>query len=79
MDDLSLHLLQTKPNSATKLVWTRQESLATLSQVEVLQQVLANQKERVANSFSYVKTWNDPISIVDAPARIIQRYTENFM
>lgn len=77
MSDLSLHLLLAKPKTTTKLLWSRQESLAMISQVEVLQQELEDTAGRVANSLNYVKTWSQQTSIADVPARIIARYTEN--
>ena len=74
MQDLSLHRIQgTKNNWNT--AWTRQEGLSTIKQMEILEQ--AENEDMVHGSFDYIKNWNQPVSFVNVPARIIQRYTEN--
>lgn len=43
--------------------------------MEILEQAVND--ENVHGAYDYIKTWNQPVSIIDVPHRIIQRYIEN--
>lgn len=79
MQDLSLHLLSAPSQNSgrsSQLVWTREEGLSDLKQVEVLEQATDN--ELIFQNFDYIRTWGVQNDIASVPQRIIQRYIENF-
>lgn len=60
------------PSGAQK--WVREESLSKVKQVEVLSQ----DSVKIESSFEYVKSVKQPVALADVPARIVNRYKENF-
>lgn len=79
MQDLSLHLLNAPSQDSdrgSQLVWTREEGLSDLKQVEIFEQPTDN--ELIFQNFDYIRTWGLQDGLASVPQRIIQRYVENF-
>ena len=69
-EDLSVHYV-----SNQRKLWTREEALSQVTQVEIFDKAsLGNSKQ---DDLSYVYKMNEPVSWSEVPLRIIQRYTEN--
>lgn len=69
--DNSLHYLSQK-SSSLQHVWTREEGLSGITQLEVVETPLT-----AKHTFEYVKMWEHETAIQNAPQRIIQTYVEN--
>jgi hypothetical protein len=57
-----------------KKVWSREEGLTQIKQVEVLQQKAL----RIESELDYVKNVKEEASIASVTSRILNRYKENF-
>jgi hypothetical protein len=76
-EDMSLHLLSADKVSGQglRLIWSREEGLSNLKQLEIVNEHPDNLK--LEHNFDYVKHWNAEGSLAAAPQRILQRYAEN--
>ena len=74
---MSLHLLSADKVSGQglRLIWSREEGLSNLKQLEIINEHPDNLK--LEHNFDYVKHWNTEGSLAAAPQRILQRYAEN--
>lgn len=70
-DDLSLHYAY-----QGKLLWSQEESLSQINQVEVYDNSAELMRSQQTD-LEYVKHMNQKVELADVPQRIIQRYTEN--
>jgi hypothetical protein len=70
--DLSLHHIEA--GDAQPFKWVREEGLSQVRQVEVVNRDAV----RIKTELDYVKNVNKKVSLAEAPARIINRYRENF-
>eukprot|EP00347_Sterkiella_histriomuscorum_P017346 403349738 len=68
-EDLSLHYL----DQSGKTMWTREESLTQITQIEVLEQ----EKIRIESELEYVKNVKQSVSLHEVPMKIMNRYKEN--
>jgi hypothetical protein len=68
--DLSVHYI-----SKGKKVWTRDEALSQVTQVEIFDSATLNTKQ--TTELSYVSSMNEPVHWAEIPSRIIRRYVEN--
>jgi glycerol-3-phosphate responsive antiterminator len=55
-------------------VWSREEGLSQIKQVEVLQQKAV----RIESELDYVKNVNEEVDLGSVTSRIVNRYKENF-
>lgn len=79
MQDLSLHFVfaaSPEAGHGSQLVWSREEGLSDLKQVEILEQAPDN--EVIYRDFDYIRTWGSSNDLASVPTRIVQRYVENF-
>ena len=58
-----------------KLIWSREEGLSSIKQVEIINEHPDN--IRMEHEFDYIKHWDTQSTFVNAPQRIMQRYVEN--
>lgn len=72
-DDLSLHYAV-----QGKLLWSQEESLSQINQVEVYDNSVEVMRQQ-ATDLEYVKHMSQKVELAEVPQRIIQRYTENIM
>ena len=73
-EDASLQFFS-KQGSALQLIWTREEALSGIQQVEIFD--TPQSPEQLAQTFDYLKTWDQTVSIAQVPQKMIQRYAEN--
>lgn len=73
-EDASLQFFS-KQGSSLQLLWTREEALSGIQQVEIFD--TPQSQEQLAQTFDYLKTWDQTMSIAQVPQKMIQRYAEN--
>ena len=61
--------------SNQRKLWTREEALSQVTQVEIFDKASLGNSKR--DDLSYVYLMSEPVSWSEVPLRIIQRYTEN--
>ena len=61
-------------------MWTREEALSQITQVEIFDQssIPRSNADLEGQTLQYLRKMNEPVSYVDIPGRIIQRYIQNF-
>lgn len=75
---MSLHFLSAPSadsDRGSQLLWTREEGLSDLKQIEVHEQATDN--EVIFQNFDYIRSWGTSNNIASVPERIIKRYVEN--
>ena len=74
-EDASLQFFS-KQGSNLQLLWTREEALSGIQQLEMFE--TPKSPEQMADTFDYLKTWDQTMSIAQVPQKMMQRYAENF-
>jgi len=73
-EDMSLHFIGGEPDQLN-LRWSREEGLSGINQLEIADPSVDN-RER-AQTFDYIKNWDETVSLEQVPQKILARYTEN--